>query len=77
MEPGRPLSLKEIAHALGVSERTVRRMVSARQFPPPAHTPGGRPVWFEGDVEVYRYLVARGLFAPGEPPAIPEEDEDE
>lgn len=73
---GRPLTLKEIAHALGCSERTFRRLVKSRHFPPPRHTPGGKPCWFERDIETYRYLLARGHFEPGEIPDFADEDDD-
>lgn len=71
---GRPLSLKEVALALGCSERSVRRLVKDRHFPPPRHTPGGKPCWFSRDVEAYLYLLARGHFEPGEIPDIPDEE---
>ena len=72
---GRPLSLKELAHELGVSTRTVRRWVRERKFPPARHMPGGKPTWFARDVETFRYLLGRGLYEPDEPAEIPEDEE--
>ncbi len=48
----RLLSLKRVAEALDVSEKTVRRWVRDGQFPGPTHTlPGGNLRWEEDTVK--------------------------
>jgi predicted DNA-binding transcriptional regulator AlpA len=39
------LRLNELAHALGVSRRTIERKRSAGRFPPPDLTIGRMPLW--------------------------------
>lgn len=72
----KPLTLKEVAHQLHVSTRTVQRWIKERWFPPPAFMPGGGKVWFARDLEAFLYLVRRGLYNPSEVEDIPEEAEE-
>ncbi len=59
------LSLKRVSNILGLSERTVERMVEEGKLSRPRHKAGGQRVWFYGDVVVYRWRFLRGDFEPG------------
>ncbi len=65
-----PLSLKEVASRLTVSERTVQRLVKLGKFPPPVYF-GAHPRWFPKDVESYLWLRMRS--ADGSKPEMEEE----
>ncbi len=57
----RLLTVKEVAHLLNVSERTVRRLVTEGHLAAPRSVGGARR-WFPGDVRVYLYRLRRGDF---------------
>lgn len=48
----RLLSVREAAHSLGVSRRTLERLVSRKQFPPPMKI-GSKSLYLVEDIEVY------------------------
>lgn len=73
---GRPLTMKEMSHLLGVSTKTFCRWVEQGKFLPPRYTAGGKKVWYEGDYIHYRYGEANGAFAPEGPPKLADDDED-
>ena len=58
--PDRPIryvSRKTIAERLEVSEKTLQRMVSAGDFPPPGAVVGaGHPRWLESVVDAWMIL---------------------
>jgi len=47
------LDQKAVARHLGVSIRTLQRMVSAGEFPPPIHVRPGHRRWRMGDVDAW------------------------
>ena len=53
-DENRLLSVREAAHRLGVSRRTLEREVCRKKFPPPVHI-GAKSIYFVTDVE--RYLA--------------------
>lgn len=71
--PGRPLTKKEVAAALGVSEKTLARLVSTHRLSKPKRQ-GKQHRWFEADVQIYLYRQARGDF--DDLPPLEEEDEE-
>lgn len=52
------LTLKQVASRLGVSEKTVRRLVRSGRFPE-AVMMGGSPRWHPEDVQSYVWMVTR------------------
>lgn len=78
--PQYTLDAADTAKALGVSEKSMYRLIDAKRFPPGIAI-GGRRVWLRKDVEAYLHLAGR---IPDGPPATrpavpaePEEDGDE
>ena len=51
-EGSRLLSVRETAHRLGVSRRTLEREVCRKKFPPPMKI-GSKSVYLVSDVETY------------------------
>lgn len=72
-QPGRPLTLTEVAHQLNVHPKTVRRMILRGEFPEPRYV-GGSPRWFADDVSYYLYRLRRGEVGNNPPPAAPRKD---
>lgn len=59
--PGRTLGISEVASRLGVHEKTVYEMVRTARLSRPRRQ-GNRNTWFEADVAVYFWRLARGDF---------------
>jgi prophage regulatory protein len=53
VEPMRMLSLKATANTLGVSVRTLQRMVRQREFPVPVRLSPGRVAFYEQEVKTW------------------------
>ncbi len=71
LDPGPLLSLKQVAHQLGISERQVYRLVAEKRLLPPMRI-GKTVKWFAADVDVYLHLLGRGMWPEEENPASSE-----
>lgn len=80
-DPGRTLTVQEVATLLDLSERTVWRLVAEGKLSRPKTVAKNRTRWFEADVAVYRYRLMRGDFDPptadDAPPAEQGDEEDD
>ncbi len=61
LDPGPLLSLKQVAHLLGCSERQVQRLVTEKRLLPPMRV-GKSPRWYQADVDAYLHLLGRGMW---------------
>ncbi len=56
------LTVKQVAHMLNVSERTIYRLVKERKLSRPRKLTDGAMRWFGADIRVYLYRLRRGDF---------------
>ncbi len=74
--PGKTLGISEVSVRLGVDQRTVRKFVQTGRLSK-GRRQGKRNVWFEADLAVYHWRLARGDFEDLPPIKDEEEDEDD
>lgn len=66
MEQPRLLTIKQVAHLLAVSPRTVRRLVEEGKLAPGERLTANTVRWFPADVRDYLHRLRRGDFRGSE-----------